>query len=313
MGNDSFKSKTKKRILLILTVAILITFYIGSEALVINPEFDKLSDAMKPEYMTWKNSVHSQLKCTDCHTLSAIDSISILLNSDQAPITGNEISSDKCKSCHSSYRQYSLPGDLIVPHAKHENKGIACVQCHSGTAHGNIKSRNVIDSQNKASRAKWTLADGKNNMKAAYSEPKMDTCINCHRSKNLSFKCELCHKGIFTPVDHKDKKSWAQNHGIIAEQNINYCIKCHSYGAKVDISVKTGNAIINYAWGNDFCTGCHSKKPANHKDRDEWMPAHKQVISKKGMKNCHACHAIKEEESSISPVPSVYCNRCHWF
>lgn len=321
------QDKFKLTVLIIGILLFCVVAFVGGIQITMSPEFCKLCHkAMMPEYVTWKVSSHSRIRCVDCHAafeegmiavyIEKIGAVKHLveytLGTYHTPIKmKHSIPSERCMMCHSDNRNYTVSGDLIVPHKKHEEKGVACIECHRGVAHGNIYSRGVIS--NKAELAKWTLEDGKKNMIKDYTSPDMDTCINCHKNRGVTFRCEACHSTIFTPDDHKDWNTWKTKHGKDAEANINSCNKCHSYGMKVDVNINTGNKTFDYAWGNEFCRKCHSQKPDDHKNRDVWMPYHKEAVKAKGMTNCQACHSIKEDMAAKSPASRVYCNTCHWF
>lgn len=323
--DNTSKPKNKTRFVLLIVGLLVVLFLaiVTFTPLTTSANSCKACHSMQPEYVTWKVSAHANIRCVDCHASSKGLGLSAnfaafryvlteVTGGWSAPIKVAEpISADTCKTCHTTKRTYNFPGDLIVPHDKHDKKGIACVQCHKGVAHGQITERKV--NGNKDNLAKWTAADGQNNMMTEFTRPSMDTCIECHHSRGVNIKCEACHQTIFTPDDHKNTKTWIPSHGLNAEKNLQPCNKCHSYGMKMNKNVKTGDATRDYAWGNNYCAKCHAEKPNSHKDREVWMPTHKDVVKQKGMKNCQACHAIKEADAANSPAAGVFCNRCHVF
>ncbi|KNZ71000.1 putative multiheme cytochrome c [Thermincola ferriacetica] len=343
---DKFKfdlSKTEDKLKLFILVSGALLFIlvaaVAGISLTMSPEFCVLChDAMQPEYVTWKVSSHSNIRCVDCHMEPGVVNILIekvmaskhLINyaitkeyKEEKPLhMKNELPSHLCEKCHNvKNRNFTLSGDLIVPHELHGEKGVGCVKCHSGVAHGNIYKRGVSVGDIGA----WTLEDGKKNMAKQFTQPDMDVCVECHMNpakfgvqgvKSVTFRCEACHKSIFTPENHKDKGWTSQGlHGVSAEsgdKEFKGCVMCHSIGVKTE-KIATGNKVKDFAWGNQFCSSCHAKLPPSHAQRDVWMPNHKKVVATKGMKNCEACHSLKAPEGKVSAPAGLYCNKCHWF
>lgn len=350
---DKFKfdlSKTEDKLKLFIlisgTLLFLLVAVIGGMSLTMSPDFCKLCHgAMQPEYVTWKYSSHSNIRCVDCHMEPGI--IDIIIEKMKAtkhlyeyvtgeweekrPIKMKEpIPNHLCEQCHSiKTRNFTYSGDLIVPHEKHGEKGVACVQCHSGVAHGNIAGR---DATKEGDLAAWTDADGKKNMQEDFVRPDMDKCVSCHINpqkygvkgvKSVTWACEACHKSINTPKSHA-AATWLSTHGVDAEKDFKGCVTCHTIGdnkpfnadgTKTNKMDATAQAK-DFAWKSDFCRGCHSQKPKNHQDKDVWMPNHKNAVAQKGMKNCVACHSVQKPnpgQTLASPAQEVACNNCHWF
>lgn len=343
---DKFKfdlSKTEDKLKLFILISGTLLFVlvatVGGISLTMSPEFCKLCHAtMNPEYVTWKYSSHSQIRCVDCHMKPGLvntvkDKIiaskhlySYVLKDYKKPIKiKNEMSDELCLRCHSvQTRTFTLSGDLIVPHELHGEKGVSCVKCHSGVAHGNIAGRKVATDDLSA----WTMEDGKKNMALEYVRPDMDVCVDCHLNppkygvKNIekvNWSCEACHKQIFTPKSHR-QKNFLTVHGIDAEKDLKGCVSCHNVGTNTNLAadgvklnkMASGQKVKDFAWTNKFCVDCHAKLPDNHKDRNTWMPYHKEAVTAKGMKNCVACHNVKKEEPVKAPA-NLTCNKCHWF
>ncbi len=342
---DKFKldlSKTETKLKLIILLCGAITFIcvaavVGMD-LASTPEFCSLChEAMQADYVTWENSAHSEVRCVECHMdkgffrelYQKMKSAKHLVAyfdgeyKEELPIKMISPMPDyRCKECHAvENRNFTLSGDLIVPHTLHGEKGVQCIACHTGVAHGNIRAREAAV----GNLAAWTVEDGKKNMAKQFTQPDMDVCVACHMNpakygvegvQSVTFRCEACHKAISTPTNHKDK-NWtpAGMHGVSAEstdKEFKGCVMCHSIGVKTE-KVSTGNKIKDFAWGNKFCSDCHSKLPASHAKRDVWMPTHKNNVKTKGMKNCEACHSLKATTGTTQAPAALYCNKCHWF
>jgi len=349
---DKFKfdlSKTEDKLKLFIlvsgTLLFLLVATVGGISLTMSPDFCKLCHkAMNPEYVTWKYSSHSQIACVDCHMEPGV--INIMVEKvvatkhlyaylsghyeEEKPIKmKHELPSHLCEQCHSvTTRNFTLSGDLIVPHEKHGVAGVSCVKCHSGVAHGNIAGRAVTTGDLSA----WGDAEGQENMAAEYVRPDMDTCVACHLNpasfgvkgfEKVTWACEACHSNIFTPKTHQSA-AWLSSHGIDAASDLKGCVTCHAVGNEPGYSadgVKTNTvnkdtAVKDYAWSTKFCIDCHGKKPKDHQEKSKWMPLHKEAVTAKQMKNCTACHSVqkaKPGETLKSPAKEVACNNCHWF
>ena len=341
------KSEDKLKLFILVsgTLLFLLVATVGGISMTMSPNFCKLCHkAMNPEYVTWKYSSHSQIACVDCHMESGVVSIikeklvaskhlyTYLTDGyeEEKPIKmKTELPSHLCTNCHSmKNRGFSLSGDLKDPHSKHDKVGVGCIQCHSGAAHGNIAEREVSTGD----LAAWTDKNGMNNMTAELVRPDMDTCVACHINPRkygvdhepASWKCEACHEAILTPDTHKDQVGWSVNHGLDAEKDLQGCIVCHAMGVQPTYAadgvknnkINPGEQAKDFAWKNEYCINCHSKKPKNHEDKSYWLPNHRDVVGSKQMKNCLACHSIqkpKAGETLASPAKEVACNNCHWF
>ena len=339
------EDKLKLFILVIGALLLVLVVTVGGISATMSPGFCKLCHkTMTPEFVTWQNSSHSQIDCVDCHMEPGI----VNIVKEKIGATGHlydyvtenykenwpikmkhELPSYLCEQCHSvSNRNFTLSGDLKVPHELHGQKGVSCVQCHSGVAHGNIAGRKVTEGANVSV---WTDKEGKENMAPEFVRPDMDTCVACHMNppkfgikdvKSVTFSCEACHENIYTPQSHK-AAVWQGTHGLDAEQNLTSCVGCHAIGsnegfeAKGIVQVKNPNPQVqDYVWKTDFCVNCHSQKPKDHIDKSQWLPNHKNVVASKQVKNCIACHSIQQAkpgEKLKSPAKEVTCNNCHWF
>lgn len=277
---------------------------------------------MAPEYTTWAVSSHSEVNCTACHIKPGLintlthkvetlrEPVLYFTGTWEKPIKPTEkVENENCFACHSENRRYSVSGDLIVPHDRHVKAGINCVDCHYGVAHASIYERGLTGEDAPKAPEEWTEAYAKTISTKEFSSPDMDTCIKCHHDRGKPVSCETCHKTIFTPNNHKDKDLWKKDHGLEAEKNVKTCKSCHDYGFE-DKGVKLANPAASYAWGNTFCTGCHSKAPAGH-NNTTWRNEHKLAEAEKGKNNCIACHRPNDKYPDKAPA-KVSCNQCHW-
>lgn len=305
-------------ILLVLVVGMA-----GTLAYTNQPAFCSVCHkTMSPEYTTWSVTSHSQIACTACHIKPGLintllhkvktlkEPVLYVTGTWEKPIKPTEtIENENCLACHSMNRNYTVEGDLIIPHDRHIKAGILCVDCHSGVVHAKIYERGLTGEKAPVKPEDWTVDYAKTVATPEYTNPNMDTCIQCHVKRHEPITCETCHKTISTPASHKDKTTWLTNHGLAAEQNVKSCQSCHSFGFQ-DKNIKLDNPAAAYAWGNSFCSSCHSKMPPGH-NNTTWRNEHGAVEKQKGKKNCEACHRPNDKYPNEAPT-KVSCNQCHW-
>ncbi|MDI6717269.1 MAG: cytochrome c3 family protein [Actinomycetota bacterium] len=227
----------------------------------------EMTDAVK----TWQGSSHEKIACTNCHHKEPgyygfilgiphkiTDGITHITGEYSLPIKAKErIESKVCQRCHVKWRNVSPSGDLIVPHNKHfEERGIPCVRCHYGVAHG-------------------AQLEGK-----FIRRPAMEICLSCHGGGQKSaatyyaptLTCKNCHTEKAVPDSHKDK-SWFAMHSKVATDPSHPdhdCRKCHG-------------------WTPYFCSKCHAKRPSTHYGGVKWRTYHAERarVNKSGCLVCH--------------------------
>ncbi|WP_251551913.1 NapC/NirT family cytochrome c [Neobacillus muris] len=305
---------------------------------------------MKPEYYTWKTSAHSEVDCVNCHVGSGVEKIAKSkantvvelykkgTDTYTAPIQmPKDIPNSACEECHNMENRKVTPsGDLIIPHDKHLEKDIKCTQCHSGVAHGDISERNVTF---KSDYSKWDGSLAKSMMTVKYTEPKMQTCMDCHKARNIATDCETCHSSNMVPKSHTAADFKAQGHGKLADKDIQKCDSCHQYMSSDEIKditnapasqqfLKTGSTKQEtipakaYAKENTYCKNCHTgTRPESH--GANYVNAH-GALAKQDKSGCMACHGEQSitvgttsngltsnavSTSSTGTAPA--CNSCH--
>ncbi|MBO8169939.1 MAG: NapC/NirT family cytochrome c [Thermoanaerobacteraceae bacterium] len=278
---------------------------------------------MQPEYYTWKASAHSRMACTRCHAGATWKSrleykvktfkqlYAYLTKSYYLPINMQEdLDNEVCLSCHTVNRVVTASGDITLPHERHITKvEVACTECHMGIAHGNIAMRQLtLD----GSFTAWTAAAGQAQMVRKNIVPQMSTCMDCHKSKEISLECEACHTRIGNPESHQ-VPDWTSKHGKLAKENLDNCINCHSY-ASSDLNLEdptggTVNKAAEYSRRNPFCADCHDMLPPSHQGGD-WMSDHGKA-AKPNSEPCLVCHSVGKPASAIGAPAQTYCNKCH--
>ena len=135
--------------------------------------------AQQPIPFSHKQHASASLKCVDCH--AGADT------RDQAGLPAAQ----KCMQCHVSIkadspevqkirdaaktgekipwvRLYKVPDFVFFSHANHRKAGVECVTCH-----GPVAERTVLTKE---------------------LPTNMKFCVDCHKQKNASTSCALCHQ-----------------------------------------------------------------------------------------------------------------------
>lgn len=321
--NDNASRRRKKRAFIIAGV-FLIAFFVmflnyapvlrGNEA-----QACTRCHSMTPEYMTWQQSSHAQFQCKDCHREEGVTNffkyqiriISDFFSSGDnsvKPVASASMPDSVCLRCHSQNRKYSPFSDTIIPHKKHMENGVRCVQCHAGIAHGRIAERGILA---QISADQWNDAVAAEQMDYKYTAPRMAICLDCHGERRVTTTCSVCHSKQIVPASHKSK-GWDRQHGISARNDFKPCNLCHSYTLKNNNIDLTNINVSQYIQANTFCYNCHLNKPPSHKN-DDFRKSHGQMVKERGMSNCLACHNINKTSGLSISANKVYCNSCHWF
>jgi nitrate/TMAO reductase-like tetraheme cytochrome c subunit len=321
--------------LTVLFLALFFTIGIFGLKATSNASFCASCHEMKPEVYTWKASTHSEVDCVSCHIEPgakqiAKDKAGLIvkaLKKDEsenvAPIRmPKEIPDSACEKCHNVFtREFTVSGDIIIPHDKHKEEDVTCIQCHNGVAHGEIADREMTF---KTDYKKWDSELGITAMADLnFTRPDMDTCIDCHKSRQITIECSACHTTGMVPESHTKEAFKTKTHGKEAEEDLDSCNQCHK-----DMSTKTLKGYekastvtkllnldkeqeqnknhLNYAKENTFCQDCHNKRPESH--TSDFMSDHGNLASK-NQETCSTCHELRKTDNSDGN--SVYCASCH--
>lgn len=310
------KSRLRKIVALLGLVVIAIIVSLTVVKFTSSPEFCISCHEMKPEYYTWKLTTHKVFTCNECHVgpglvntvvhkISALREVYLHFTGtyDSPIVAKHPIPNSTCKSCHSpDKRPFSASGDLIIPHDKHEARGILCVDCHSGVAHGAIAARKVTS---KIPSQTWDEGVARKQITKKYTAPKMNTCLQCHAERGINTQCRDCHKKIMIPDNHKQAE-WMTKHGPMAREDVDYCNGCHSYSMPVTME---GTADVKYyARNNAFCSSCHQETPPGH--TPTWKVDHPEK-ARGDQEGCLTCHNEERKDSARVDEIVVSCSECH--
>lgn len=301
-------------------------------------EFCVACHEMRPEHYTLLASSHSDVECVDCHTNPNLEAMLQekvkIFNMFTKKITDRadipiklkgEISDESCEKCHDmSKRTVSASGDIIIPHTKHKQEGISCLDCHSGVAHGKISESNLTKRSN---LSKWNLTVAKSVMyEKENTIVMMGGCMSCHTARDATLECGACHETAMLPESHKNPQFALTLHGEEANNNIESCHDCHKYMTVKEIEVdltkkkqknyndltknkKNQIPVPNYIYENDFCRNCHSKRPPSHEGN--FFLRH-GALANKNLNKCYGCHNVNAKNTPGKiPVTSTTCSKCH--
>ncbi|MHB1420700.1 MAG: cytochrome c3 family protein [Bacillota bacterium] len=268
----------------------------------------------RDEYSTWKVSSHSQFGCLTCHSQPGLNgTLASLVNGTENLIlhyvnkTGRTlfrkstriIPSERCLGCHTLKRIVTPSGDLTVPHAKHVNVfKVKCLDCHVNVVHGQA---DVNEEKGQAGE----LPPVKIN--AVQTRPSMSICMKCHDGEIAPNDCQICHKKVRIPDTHADPGWKTGNHGGEAKQKVRECLNCHAIAAgNAAPKIASGKTLGEIVRANDFCWGCHLKRPPGHDEGWSFNHRERAQVDRQGCLVCHQEGGRGQVNSSI-----VQCAKCH--
>ena len=272
-------------IVLVIYLVLLGVLYITS----VPPFCGNLCHEMKMYYDQWRASNHANVTCIDCHVepgffnqlhhkiIALKELYAHITKTYEYPIIPRELApvDESCKRCHSGKREFSLSGDLRMPHEKHveifhkEPIGALRGLVH-GAEHAEINFEeasciichfNVVHAPSDADR-----------------RPQMELCVdNCHNGKRAPDNCDLCHLKKNIPASH-NRPDWLKIHGSLSNDPKQNCKACHQWRP------------------TNFCGDCHKQRPKSH--TATWRTFHGDR-AKADRKGCNACHQDN------------FCMKCH--
>jgi hypothetical protein len=222
----------------------------------LQPGYYERYPSLRVRMANWRLSTHSKIACADCHVdpgpLGFIDFAAKSIPAFYSqllfgPKPTNLLSVPDiaaCERCHTTYRQVSAAGDLLIPHRAHVDVlQIKCAVCH----------KNLVHSLNAA----------------GFNKPEMATCMKCHDGKQAVNQCSKCHTQKAIPENHK-APDWlaihstkvhtidcARCHGFTPD----FCGACHKQRPPSHVgNWKTAHAAAVAVRGVKDCYVCHDQK-----------------------------------------------------
>ncbi len=201
----------------------------------------------------WSTSTHARVPCSGCHvnpglggyasfSARAIPAFYSQLLFGPKPTNLLQVpTTQACQKCHTTYRQVSPNGDLLIPHRAHVVVlKISCPVCH----------KNLVHSKNTK----------------GFNAPEMQTCLKCHDGTKAKNSCTTCHTQKEVPASHK-QKDWLEVHPTLVGKidcgkchgwTPNFCQDCHSKKPASHVgNWKTNHAAAAKARGEKGCLVCH--------------------------------------------------------
>ncbi len=153
---------------------------------VIRPKFnasykgkgEKLPLAVAPQPIAFSHKVHAAASCQDCHTGALKQARASLPDANKCMGCHRGLQSDSpqiaaLKRMHETkaaldwVRVYKVPDFVFFSHARHSSAKVSCAECH-----GPVQQRHVLAKEVSTS---------------------MGACMDCHKQRNASLACNVCH------------------------------------------------------------------------------------------------------------------------
>lgn len=252
------EGRRRRRFPLKTVIAVVVVVLVGLPIVsLLQPGYYQRYPDLAVRMANWRVSTHSRVPCSGCHVdpgvkgyasfaVKAIPAFYSQLV--RGPRPGNLLSvPDRvaCQKCHTSYRQVSSGGDLLIPHKAHvEVLGINCAVCH----------QNLVHSKNTR----------------GFNSPEMSMCLKrCHDGKQATAQCVKCHTRKNVPENHR-QRDWLRVHSTMAKSidcaschawSPNYCADCHAKRPRSHAgNWKKLHAIPALKRGAEGCPTCHTAK-----------------------------------------------------
>jgi formate dehydrogenase gamma subunit len=308
---------------------------------------DTLEISVYVDLETYKQSIHGDLDCVDCHS-----SVKDVDHEEELPqVVCAECHEDAQKAFDESIHAHSgdhVPGLNVSCsdcHGKHDifpsdqpqsktyrlNIESTCAECHTRPAVLEvlgIKGQGPVEGYH---------ASIHNKLLHEAPEKNPPTCINCHdyhaiyvmsnpKSKfsklNVSETCGACHKAV--KADYEKSEHWRSiQHGHLESPTCNDC-----HGEHGILSPTEKDALTNkFNLSSQICSNCHSSPNLmqrfglDHERFTTYSRTYHGLAVVKGSPDaanctsCHEVHAIMDEKnpaSSINPANlEKTCAKCH--
>jgi len=261
-GNDSVEAPPSRRrfpaksALIAGALVIALLLLVVPVFFTLQPAYYERYPSLRVRMQNWATSTHARMSCPDCHvdpgftgfvTFAAKSIPDFYSQLIYGPTATNLLSvpdSVACLKCHTTYRQVSPNGDLLIPHRAHVVVlQIRCAVCH----------KNLVHSLNSK----------------GFNQPEMATCMTCHDGKQAVNQCVKCHTRKEVPPSHK-AADWLSVHatkvttidcGQCHAFTPDYCRACHLQRPPSHVgNWKALHAGAATKQGTKGCYVCHDAK-----------------------------------------------------
>ncbi|GAB4278234.1 MAG: hypothetical protein Kow0056_10320 [Coriobacteriia bacterium] len=262
-GHETARRRFPWKSALALAIVIAVGWPVFS---MLHPKYYERYEDLAPRIESWRNSTHARFSCADCHVEPGVDGLiafsvkavpafySQLLHGPRPENLLSTPTADACQKCHTTYRQVSAAGDLLIPHRAHvEALDLPCARCHKELVHSDNPE--------------------------GYNSPRMTTCLECHDGEQASAECVDCHTRKQVPDSH-NRDDWLQIHSEMVETidcgechawSPDYCAECHSRRPDSHTgnwkkmhqypAIERGPAGCMTCHDDEFCLRCHDEIP----------------------------------------------------
>jgi len=261
---------------------------------------------MKPEYDSWRVSVHNRVQCLACHVapggspgllLHEVEALSEvaahftgnyprILNKDSS-LSQKRMTSATCDRCHDMYakRQVELTAEIKMDHPAHLALKISCQTCHNRVTHRGARGYPYLDGMGMMSGCMRCHLPGKELTIARQKAP--SNCTTCHKEPDWT-------KKIFG-------KSAA------GADDLDTCVACHRQRDPRLVADFSKSKMFKSAVGCPDCHNSHLKK----------------FVAEPAAKDCAVCHAnaakkvisgrmaFKGYKPPFKTAREVNCLLCH--
>lgn len=196
-------------VVVLLGVILLVPVYVTS-----TPSFCSNCHVMDQHVSSWEKSTHNRSGCVFCHVKPGfwnlalnqiVVSKNIYLNvfgKAQMPKEIRSATNENCLQgkCHTTNRNVSTSGDLLIPHKDHvEMRGLQCKDCHFNVVH---------------------------TARGGTPRPPMGVCAMCHNGTIAPDACTTCHTK--PPSAQEAHPGLAlETHADIGKGRARDCYGCH--------------------------------------------------------------------------------------
>lgn len=207
-------ARNRRAVVAGVVAAILIVLLVVPVYSTLQPAYYSRYGDLRVRMDQWRHSTHARMSCSACHVdpgargllmfgvraIPAFYSQLLFGPTKTNLLRAPDIAA--CQKCHTSFRQVSPDGDLLIPHRAHvQILKVNCVVCHEKLVHTSNP--------------------------AGINRPRMAKCLAlCHDGKKATSKCTKCHTRKQTPVTHK-WPNWLEVHSEVAKQDS--CDECHAW------------------------------------------------------------------------------------
>ncbi|MBI5231459.1 MAG: hypothetical protein HY876_04755 [Coriobacteriales bacterium] len=238
-------------------VAIAFLVLLALPLSTLHADYYKRYPQLGTRMQNWRTSTHARFSCGSCHIEPGLRGFlyrgtrtipafySQILQGPRQTNLFDVPGRNACQKCHTSYRQVSASGDLLIPHRAHvEVLKVNCADCHKELVH----ARN----------------------EKGFNRPRMTMCLSrCHDGKQATTACTKCHTRKHVPSNHR-RKDWLETHSTLTDSvdcgechgwSPDFCGQCHSKRPRSHSgNWKKAHQFRAKKRGDKGCLTCHEER-----------------------------------------------------